>query len=99
MATEAQAHPHPNYMAVFYGLFAITVLEVGVTYLDISQWLMIVTLLAMAFVKAAMVAAYFMHLRYDNIVLSIVCDEAGRPTSTGCDVALLLTGVLIPIET
>jgi cytochrome c oxidase subunit IV len=72
MSAEAHAHPQPNYMMVFYALFAITVAEVGVTYLTMPPAIMIIILLVMAFVKAAMVAAYFMHLRYDNIVLSII---------------------------
>jgi cytochrome c oxidase subunit 4 len=72
MAVEAHDHPHPNYMAVFYALFAITVAEVGITYLHIPEWMLIIMLLVMAMVKAVMVALYFMHLKYDNIVLSII---------------------------
>lgn len=34
----------------------------------------------------------------DNIVLSVSCTEAGRATGTGCDIAVLLTGLLIPVE-
>jgi hypothetical protein len=34
----------------------------------------------------------------DNIVLSVSCTEAGRATGTGCDIAVLLTGLLIPAE-
>ena len=72
MSAEAHAHPQPNYMMVFYALFGLTVAEVGVTYLHMPEAIMIIILLVMAFVKAAMVAAYFMHLRYDNIILSII---------------------------
>ena len=64
--------PHPNYMAVFYGLFAITVAEVGIVYVAMPQWLLIAILLLMALVKAAMVAMYFMHLKYDNKMLSVI---------------------------
>jgi cytochrome c oxidase subunit 4 len=82
MAAEAHhEHPKPNYMAVFYALFGLTVIEVGVTYMGLPEWIMIVTLLIMAFVKAIMVAAYFMHLRYDNIILSII---AGVPLVLAC---------------
>jgi cytochrome c oxidase subunit 4 len=79
MAEEAHEHPHPNYMAVFYTLFALTVAEVGVTmlpYMQEHEGIMIAILLAMALTKAGMVALYFMHLKYDNIVLSII---AGVP--------------------
>lgn len=34
----------------------------------------------------------------DNVVLSVACEEAGRAASTGCDIAVLLGGVLIPTE-
>jgi caa(3)-type oxidase subunit IV len=37
-----------------------------------SDAVMIIAMLAMAFIKAGMVAAYFMHLRYDNILLTII---------------------------
>ncbi|MBC8146196.1 MAG: cytochrome C oxidase subunit IV family protein [bacterium] len=69
---HAHEHPHPNYMAVFYALFAITVAEVAVTYVGLSEWMLIVILVLMALVKAALVAAYFMHLKYDNKVLTVI---------------------------
>jgi cytochrome c oxidase subunit IV len=72
MSAEAHAHPQPNYMMVFYALFGLTIAEVAVTGFGLGQEVLIIILLVMAFVKAAMVAAYFMHLRYDNIVLSII---------------------------
>lgn len=34
----------------------------------------------------------------DNIVLSVACEEAGPASSTGCDVAVLLGGVLLPAD-
>ena len=57
MSAEAHAHPQPNYMMVFYALFGLTVAEVGITYIHMAEWMMIIILLVMAFVKAAMVAA------------------------------------------
>ena len=35
----------------------------------------------------------------DNIVLTVSCDAAGKTTGTGCDIAVLLGGVLVPTET
>jgi len=70
--TAEHEHAHPNYMAVFWSLFIITVAEVGVTYISMSQALMVIILLAMAFAKAIMVALYFMHLKYDNKILMII---------------------------
>ncbi len=32
----------------------------------------------------------------DNLVLAVICDAAGRPSGTGCEIATLLGGVLVP---
>jgi hypothetical protein len=34
----------------------------------------------------------------DNLVLAVTCDAAGRTSGTGCEIATLLTGLLVPIE-
>ncbi len=34
----------------------------------------------------------------DNIVLAVECDAAGRTTGTGCEIAVLLTGLLVTPE-
>lgn len=34
----------------------------------------------------------------DDVVLSVTCEEAGLASSTGCDVAVLLGGVLNPVQ-
>jgi hypothetical protein len=34
----------------------------------------------------------------DNIVLSVACEGAGQPEGTGCEIAVLLGGVLIPVD-
>lgn len=65
-------HPHPNYMAVFWWLFGITVAEVAVAYVHLSPALMITILMGMAFAKAVLVALYFMHLKYDNKLLMVI---------------------------
>jgi cytochrome c oxidase subunit 4 len=68
MTTET--HKHPNYMAIFYALIALTVIELGVAqlphYVEGSTRIMIVALVALALVKAALVAFYFMHLRFER---------------------------------
>jgi hypothetical protein len=32
----------------------------------------------------------------DNIVLSVACEAAGKPSGTGCETAVLLGGMLVP---
>jgi hypothetical protein len=31
----------------------------------------------------------------DNIVLSVACEAAGKPSGTGCEVAVLIGGMLV----
>jgi cytochrome c oxidase subunit 4 len=69
--TTAQAHAHPqtNYMGVFWWLLGLTIAEVAVAYMPMPKIIMIILLVGMAFTKAAMVALYFMHLKYERATL------------------------------
>lgn len=64
--------PHPNYMAIFWWLLGVTIAEVAITFVHMPQALLVSILLVMAFGKAALVALYFMHLKYDNKILMII---------------------------
>jgi cytochrome c oxidase subunit 4 len=61
-----QAHAEPNYMAVFYWLAALTVVEVAVTFLPLTKIALGAILVVLAFTKAALVALYFMHLKFER---------------------------------
>ena len=72
---EGEAHVHivsPGLLlAVFGGLMLLTILTVTVSYAESSTlihlgWASIWVALAIAVVKAALVAMYFMHLRWDS---------------------------------
>jgi cytochrome c oxidase subunit IV len=65
-------HDEPNYMAIFYWLFALTVVEVAITYMPIPKALMVTSLVVLAFTKAALVAMYFMHLRFETRTLGVI---------------------------
>lgn len=69
MSTE---HHEPNYMAVFFALFVLTIAEVGVVYLPLSKLVIGMALVLMALSKAALVALYFMHLRYERFALGVI---------------------------
>jgi hypothetical protein len=56
------AHKHPNYMAIFWYLAILTVVEIAVVFLPFGKFTNGVLLCALAVTKAAMVAMYFMHL-------------------------------------
>ena len=66
------AHDEPNYMLIFYWLAALTALEVGVTYMGLPKMLMIAILVGLAVAKAAMVAMYFMHLKFERRTLGLI---------------------------
>ena len=65
-------HQEPNYMAVFLALTVLTVLEVGAVFVPASKLLIGLSLITMALAKAALVALYFMHLRYEKFALGII---------------------------
>jgi cytochrome c oxidase subunit 4 len=63
---------HPNYLAVWGGLFVLTVVEVAAVYLRIPRHLLVLALLLLAAWKALLVALYFMHLRFEPKRLALV---------------------------
>lgn len=65
-------HDEPNYMAVFWWLLALTLLELGVIYVPIHKLAIIALLVALAVSKAALVALYFMHLKFERLTLGFV---------------------------
>jgi caa(3)-type oxidase subunit IV len=67
-----QTHSEPNYMAVFVWLAALTVLEVIAVYLPLTRLALAAILVALAFTKAALVALYFMHLKFERRTMLLV---------------------------
>ena len=67
-----QAHAEPNYMAIFYWLAALTAIEVGVTFLPLTKLAQGAILVVLAFTKAALVALYFMHLKFERRTMLVV---------------------------
>ena len=65
-------HEEPNYMAIFYWLFGLTVAELAVAYMPIARMLMIAALIGLALTKASLVAMYFMHLKFEKRILAMV---------------------------
>ncbi len=70
MATAA--HKHPNYMAIFWFLAILTVVEIAVIYMPLAKFTIGVLLCALALGKAALVAMYFMHLRFEARTLGMI---------------------------
>ncbi|MGH8992330.1 MAG: cytochrome C oxidase subunit IV family protein [Acidimicrobiia bacterium] len=67
---DPHAHPSPlKYVGIAMVLAFVTAIEVGLYYLDLPDKLLVAMLLGLAFIKFAMVAAYFMHLKFDGRLL------------------------------
>ena len=69
---EHDAHTHPSpaqYVGIAIILATITALEVGIYYINMPDKLLVAMLLGLAFIKFSMVAAYFMHLKFDGRLL------------------------------
>jgi caa(3)-type oxidase subunit IV len=58
-----------QYLIIFLVLFLLTVLEVGVAYVQGHRNAVVAALFALALVKAACVALFFMHLKWETRVL------------------------------
>jgi cytochrome c oxidase subunit 4 len=89
-AAETQGDHHgPSYMAIFWWLAVLTVLELAVIYMPIARLAIGIMLVAMACSKAALVAMYFMHLKFETRTLGYI---ALTPAVIGA----LLVAVLMP---
>jgi cytochrome c oxidase subunit 4 len=92
------AHEHASvrtYVRVAVVLTLVTALEVGVTYIRLLTPIIVPLLLSMSAAKFALVAMYFMHLRYDARPLSAVF-VGPLLVATGLAVALMtLTGAFL----
>jgi cytochrome c oxidase subunit 4 len=66
-------HAHPGnseYVKIALILGAITAAEVAVYYFELDTTILVVALLTMSAAKFALVAAFFMHLKFDSRVFS-----------------------------
>ncbi len=64
--------PAKVYVGVFAVLFVVTAIEVGITSVIHDETVKIIILLALAVIKALLVVAFFMHLRYDTKTYTVM---------------------------
>ncbi|MBI4358081.1 MAG: cytochrome C oxidase subunit IV family protein [Candidatus Omnitrophica bacterium] len=74
---EAQAvvrttHKQPNYAAVFWSLFILTVLEITAANMPFAKPLVVVTLVFLAVIKASLVALFYMHLKFEKFIIYLI---------------------------
>lgn len=65
-------HKEPNYMAIFWWLAILTLIELGVIYMPVHRMAILALLVVLAITKAALVALYFMHLKFETRTLGLV---------------------------
>ena len=73
---EARAHEEVHFeggtklfMNVLLGLLALTLVEVFLAYIHVPLTLMLIILIGLSLIKAAMIMAWFMHLKYERMSL------------------------------
>jgi len=75
-AHEGQSHSESNrlYLTVWTVLLILTAVEVYLGYIHLSIGLMLVLLMGLSLIKAGMIIAYFMHLRFErfSLVLTLI---------------------------
>jgi cytochrome c oxidase subunit 4 len=69
----SQAHPHPRpYGLIFLSLLALTILEIFAANLPLPKTAVVLVLLSMAIVKAGLVAMFYMHLKFEKVLLTVI---------------------------
>ncbi len=63
---------HTNPVVVFGVLTVLTIIEIAIPLLGIAKNVQVPSLLAISFTKAGLVAAYYMHLRYEKPIYTLI---------------------------
>ena len=102
MHDDAHAQPEVGHVvplwllaAILAALLFLTFVTVAVTYVDLGQFNILVAL-AIAVLKASLVALYFMHLRWDRPFNAIVLIISLVMASLFIGLALLDTAAYLP---
>lgn len=79
-------HSNRLYLVVWVALLVITVIEIAFAYRHLPVALMLTLLMGLSLVKAGLIMAYFMHLRYEkpSLVLTLI------PSLVICIILLLI---------
>jgi caa(3)-type oxidase subunit IV len=74
MTTEEHAeHAVPNYMAIFWWLLGLTIAEIAWAIIPHHSELVLASgIVALAIVKAVLVALYFMHLKFERKTMGVL---------------------------
>jgi len=73
---EVIPHKHPNYLAVFIALAmitaVITITELYIDYIPIPKEIIQAGFVLMSLAKASLVAMYYMHLKSDSFIYTVL---------------------------
>ena len=71
MSTDAHGHSESNrlYLMVWGALLFMTLIEVFLAYEQLATMPMLITLMGLSLVKAGLIIAYFMHLKFEQSTL------------------------------
>jgi len=69
---EATTHKQPNYAAVFWSLLILTICEIIAANSPLPKFPVVLLLVALAIVKAALVALFYMHLKFEKYFIYII---------------------------
>lgn len=72
MTHHTHEHAEPNYWMVWLALLILTIVELWVAQAPMPKAAIVVSLVALALAKAALVAAYFMHLKFEKYALILI---------------------------
>ena len=65
-------HKQPNYAAVFWALFILTVFEIVTANLPLAKPAIVISLVFLAIVKASLVALFYMHLKFEKYIIYVI---------------------------
>jgi cytochrome c oxidase subunit 4 len=73
-AHEAHGGSNRENVVIWGALLALTGIEVLLAYIHIDQTLMLIILMGLSIIKAALIVAYFMHMKFERLsfILTIV---------------------------
>jgi len=70
-STEHEEHGNRLYLTVWSGLLILTIIEVALAYQHLSVVAMLFILVGVSAIKVGMIVAYFMHLRFERLSLTL----------------------------
>ena len=72
MTHHTHDHVEPNYWMVWLALLILTIVELYAAQAPVPRAAVVFSLCALALAKAALVAAYFMHLKFEKGALILI---------------------------